>query len=283
MSARAGSQPMRDDPAPLTAEEAVRRLRVDPDRRALVEACYFDDPVLAAADRYHRSPEWREVQRILGSPPKGARALDIGAGRGIASYALARDSWQVTAVEPDPSPLVGAGAIGELAREAGLPIAIETHWGEALPFADESFDLVFCRQVLHHARDLPAFCKGAARVLVRGGLFVAAREHVLSKPDDLTAFLERHPLHALHETEHAFTLREYLAALRQAGLRVERRLNPLSSNINTAPQLRSELLAGQPRWWRALPKPIGLALLTLAGERLQTPGRLYSFICRKPV
>ena len=45
------------------------------------------------------------------------QALDVGAGRGIASYALAREGFTVTVLEPDDSHLVGAGAIRSLAEE----------------------------------------------------------------------------------------------------------------------------------------------------------------------
>lgn len=265
----------------ITWEAAVERLRRDPAQRALVEACYYDDPLAAAAGRYHGSAEWAAVRALIGIARPGARALELGAGRGIASYALARDGWQVTAVEPDPSAIVGAGAIRALAAEARFAIAVETRWGEELPFPDASFDLVFARAVLHHARDLPAFCREAARVLAPGGRFLANREHVISKPEDLPVFLAAHPLHRLYGGEHAFLLSDYERALRAAGLAIERRLNPLASDINLAPQTREQLLAGQPIWWRMLPAPLGLWLLTQAGTWLKAPGRLYSFMAHK--
>ncbi|MCU0885274.1 MAG: hypothetical protein MUC44_10055 [Beijerinckiaceae bacterium] len=73
---------------------------------ALARAAYFDEPV-AAALRYQASAEFGAVRALL--PPKAGRALDLGAGNGILSHALAREGWAVTAVEPDPSELVGAG------------------------------------------------------------------------------------------------------------------------------------------------------------------------------
>ena len=48
------------------------------------------------------------------------QALDLGAGRGISSYALAREGWQVTALEPDPSMLIGAGAIRSLVAKKAM-------------------------------------------------------------------------------------------------------------------------------------------------------------------
>ena len=170
-------------------EEAVLWLRTQPDQQQLVR-CFYDDPLLDAAARYYASTEWIAVRGLL----KGNRgmALDLGAGRGISSYALARDGWKVSALEPDPSEVVGAGAIRSLARDAKLDIGVEQeNWGESLPYPDATFDLVYGRQVLHHARDLHQLCREAARVLKPGGTFVATREHVISRAEDLRIFWRR--------------------------------------------------------------------------------------------
>ena len=60
----------------------------------ICKACYFDDPLSDAAERFSKSLEWRELRKIV-SVVKG-EALDLGAGRGIASYALAKDGWKVS-------------------------------------------------------------------------------------------------------------------------------------------------------------------------------------------
>src|SRR6202040_1201267 len=123
---------------------------------------------------------------------------------GISSYALARDGWRVTALEPDPSDVVGAGAIEQLAAVSNLPIEVVRDWGETLPFADATFDLVYGRQVLHHARDLRTLCAEMGRVLKSGGTFLATREHVIFRDADLAVFLAEHPLHRLYGGENAY-------------------------------------------------------------------------------
>ena len=265
----------------LSWEEAVCRLRTAPEHTGLVQACFYDDPLQAAACRYWASTEWQAVQRVLGK--SRGRALDIGAGRGIAAYALAQDGWAVTALEPDGSDVVGAGAIRALARSTALPIEVVQTWGEQLPFADASFDLVHCRQVLHHARDLPQLCREIGRVLKPGGRVVATREHVISAAHDLQAFLDAHPLHHLYGGEHAYLLADYIGALQRGGLSLEQVLNPYESDINTYPQTTADIKrrwASRLRWpWPGL---IPDLLLSWAGARVKTPGRMFSFVGRKP-
>ena len=154
----------------VTWEEAVQWLRDQPDKQDLVQWCFFDDPLIEAAQRFHGSSEWRATRALLPATP--GVALDLGAGRGIASYALAVDGFRTSALEPDPSHLVGAGAIRNLAWEAKIPITVVEEWGESLPFQDAAFDVVLCRQVLHHARDLRRLCKEIGRVLKSGGVMM---------------------------------------------------------------------------------------------------------------
>lgn len=273
-------------------EAAVRWLREHSDQRELVLACYYDDPLVGAAERYYCSDEWRAIRMNLDGLQRGT-ALDLGAGRGIASYALAREGFAVTSLEPDPSLLVGAGAIRQLATETALSINVCEQYSESIPFPDAHFNVVFGRAVLHHARDLGAACREVFRVLKPEGRFVAVREHVISKASDLDEFLMKHPLHKLYGGEQAFVLKEYLAALRIAGFRRPAILSPLLSPINLFPQtdesLRREVYSRLERYLpvpdlirRSLSQPLPfkllLKLLTFFDNR---PGRLYSFIADK--
>jgi SAM-dependent methyltransferase len=260
-----------------TWEEAVIWLKGQPDQVELVRTCFFDDPLIDAADRYYASSEWQAVRQLVG--PAGGRALDVGAGRGISSYALARDGWHVTALEPDPSAVVGAGAIRQLAADAHLPIEVVMEWGEALPFPDASFDLVYGRQVLHHARSLPLLCAEMARVLKPGGIFLATREHVIFKDADLPVFLAEHPLHRIYGGENAYRLREYKGAIQSAGIRLTNVLNPWASAVNLYPRSISELRelihARLPFVPVAVIRP---SLLPRLGWLLRSPGTAYSFV-----
>lgn len=271
----------------MTWEDAVRWCLRQPDLQQLAKDAYFGDP-LETAKRYHSSPEYAEVRRLL--PSKPGRALDLGAGNGILSHALAEDGWRVTAVEPDPSGLVGAGAIRNMAARSGLPITVVEAFGEAIPLEDADFDVVVARQVLHHAHDLAAFCREMARLVRSGGRVVTLRDHVVTGAAQLDAFFSIHPLHRLYGGENAFTLEAYRGALAAANLRIEREIGPFASVINFAPHtpqtLRQEIAARTgplaPATSALLALPGGFELVLKLLDRFDNrPGRLVSFVCVK--
>jgi SAM-dependent methyltransferase len=283
MKTKADTHPVRP-----TWEQAVASLLKDREGTALARDCYFDGTALEAGQRYWASEEWRAVRRLL--PEVAGSALDVGAGRGIASYALARDGWRVSALEPDPSNLVGGGAIRSMAAQACFPIEVFEAFGERLPFEDGRYDLVLARQSLHHARDLGALVRELHRVLRPGGRLVAVRDHVISRRRDLARFHEVHPLHRFYGGEHAYLLREYTSAIRGAGFSLQRIIGPLESPINYAPLTRETLADGVadrlPDFLNArriarrlLRSP---AIVTVALKILRNvdnrPGRLYSFV-----
>lgn len=277
-------------------EEAVLWLCSQPDQQDLVRACYYDDPLIEAAARYETGEEWKATLAIL--PPPG-HALDIGAGRGISSYALAMAGWKVIALEPDAGSQLGAGAIRDLAAGARLSLEVAESIAEEMPFSDSTFDLVYVREVLHHARDLNLFCRQIARVLKPGGVFLACREHVISVRDDLDSFLGSHPLHFLYGGENAYLLNEYLSAIHTSGLKLRKVLGQYETPINWFP-LTEE------KWREAVQEPVrrrmGKFVADLIGaphhpwsgmlnrglakliSRLgNSPGRLYTFLAYKPL
>ncbi|MGV3554644.1 MAG: class I SAM-dependent methyltransferase [Croceibacterium sp.] len=270
----------------MTWEEAVKWCLDQPERAELARDAYFGDPV-EAAERYHRSAEWAEVRKWL--RPANGRALDLGAGNGIVSWALAKDGWDVVAVEPDPSELVGAGAIRATAERSGVAIRVIEAFGERIPLDEAEFDVVIARQVLHHAKDLPAFCREIARLARPGATIVTLRDHVVSGRHQLPEFFKTHPLHFLYGGENAYTLEQYRSALEAAGLAIVREMRSFESVVNYDPLtpagLRERLaeLAGPARapvhaLLKVVPFAVIRAAATFADRR---PGRLVSYLCRR--
>jgi SAM-dependent methyltransferase len=103
------------------------------------------------------------------------RSLEIGAGTGYFSLNL----LQAGVVEEITCTDISPGMIRTLAANAdrlGLTVRAARADAGALPFADESFDLVLGHAVLHHLPDLPAAFFEFFRVLRSGGRIVFAGE-----------------------------------------------------------------------------------------------------------
>jgi SAM-dependent methyltransferase len=264
-------------------EEAVRWLMNEPGMQELAKAAYFDEP-LTAARRYHASAEFKTLKELLPHTP--GRALDLGAGNGILSWALAKEGWHVTAVEPDPSKLIGAGAIRMLTTEPGVSIEVVEAFGESIPAEPAGYDLVVARQVLHHAKDLSAFCQEMARLGKKGARVVTLRDHVVSDAAQRAEFLKTHPMHKHYGGENAFRLEEYRRAIESAGILIEKQYLSFQSVLNfdptTVPEVKDKIagLAGP------LSPVLGIALkavpdqmvLNMAAAMDRRPGRLVSFV-----
>lgn len=274
----------------MTLDEAIHHVRSNPQYSELVRDSYFGEDLHEAAARFAASAEFAEVLRLLNREPGECTVLDLGAGSGIASWAFAvRGFRQIYALEPSCSTEVGRGAITRLC--AGLPVQTITAWAEHIPLVDEVVDLVYARQVLHHTADLHAAVLECARVLKKGGVLLATREHVCDDQRQLEEFLSSHPIHQLAGGENAFPLDSYLGAIQAANLQILRALGPWDSVINAFPAVRTadELS----RYHRiALERRLGFAgtllsfmppvkLLAWARIKRPKPGRPYSFLAVK--
>jgi SAM-dependent methyltransferase len=93
------------------------------------------------------------------------RALDLACGGGRNALWLASRGWEVVAIDGAPEAI-------RVVREHDPTIdarVMDLEIGEALPFADETFDLVAILYYLHR----PLFAE-ARRVVKRGGIVVSA-------------------------------------------------------------------------------------------------------------
>lgn len=99
----------------------------------------------------------------------GARVLDAGCRDAEHLVRLVEDN-DVTGVGIDPVAWHIERA-EKVVADAGLDDKIELHQVvmQDVPYPDEHFDLVWCRDVLEQVDDLDAALRGTARVLRRGG------------------------------------------------------------------------------------------------------------------
>src|SRR5215469_2670782 len=142
------------------------------------------------------------ITRIYG---KGAlqqqEILEIGCGGGLICEQLARRKATMVGIDPSEGALAEARAH---ARQSGLGniIYYEQASAEALPYADGSFSVIICLDVLEHVRDLKATIAEIARVVLiwygehfPSGLVKGIHNyHDFIKPAELRALLEANEL-----------------------------------------------------------------------------------------
>ena len=157
-----------------------------------------------------RFEERREL--LLADVIAGQRVLDLGCGDGRFSAALVGAGVGVVGVD------VAAEALRRAREHAPEAEFVQVDEGSPLPFADASFDLVWCGETLEHVVDVALLLGEVRRVLVAGGMLLATT-----------------PNHA----------RLVVAYEALAGGPLERRLDPRSDHLRffTARTLR-DLLSG---------------------------------------
>ena len=97
----------------------------------------------------------------------GGRVLDAGCGGGGMPLSLAEEAAGVVGIDPAER-FHDAGV--RLGRERGLRnLHFALADGMALPFRDDSFDLVLSHAVIEHVADAPLYLRECARVLARAG------------------------------------------------------------------------------------------------------------------
>jgi SAM-dependent methyltransferase len=108
----------------------------------------------------------------LAEPRPGKRVLDVACGTGVvarvAAEAVGADG-RVAALDINPDMLAVAAAV----PASGAAIEWVEGSAQALPFADDGFDAVYCQLGLQYFADREGALREMARVLVPGGRVVA--------------------------------------------------------------------------------------------------------------
>ena len=115
--------------------------------------------------RYEEYAPW--MPSVMGfNDFRGARLLEIGCGMGTDLLQFARGGARVTGADLTPRSVEISKARFHLYEMPGDFLITD---GERLPFADESFDVVYSNGVLHHTPGTDVAVREAHRVLKRGG------------------------------------------------------------------------------------------------------------------
>ena len=99
-----------------------------------------------------------EIEAIVRLLPVGCRVLDVGAGTGQQAQRLTELGFAVEAID-----LAG----GDYSRDLVFPVT--SYDGNAIPFPDRSFDVVYSSNLLEHVRDPDRLHAEIRRVLARNG------------------------------------------------------------------------------------------------------------------
>lgn len=146
----------------------------------LYQQWYAVDDDIREAQQFRR--ELEELERLLRvrrhlavvevtpSELAGRDVLEIGSGAGAHSALFAAHGARVTAVDLTPERVrATAKKLKLIQGGSGTPNVALRADAERLPFADESFDVVYSNGVLHHTSDTRKAVSEAIRVLRPGG------------------------------------------------------------------------------------------------------------------
>ncbi len=144
---------------------------------------------------------------------EGKTVLELATGPGMIAKHIASAAKSVVATDFAPNMI-------ETAKKGGVPqnVTFEVADATSLPYADKSFDLVVIANALHIIPDPQKALAQIKRVLKDDGLLIApnfifrksGKHNLWQKILDLVGI----------KFEHEWTAEEYLAFLRQNGLRV---------------------------------------------------------------
>lgn len=185
-------------------------------------------------------------------PPAGRRTLEIGSGEGRVARDLAARGHSVVGLDSSPT-------LARFAKEAATGPSYLLADAAALPFPDESFDLVVAYNSLMDVEDMPAAVAEAARVLSRPGHFCISVTHPFTDTGEFVGegpdarFTMTRPYFGRHRFEGTaqrdgltmtfrgwtYNLEDYAIALERVGLVLEllREPRPTGSSVGNYSEL----------------------------------------------
>lgn len=170
----------------------------------------------------------------------GKRVLEIGLGQGTEAEQLIRRGarWSGLDLTEESVKRVGARlALRDLRHEA-----LQQGSAVAIPWPNDSFDIVFSHGVLHHIPDISAAQSEISRVLGPGGILVAMlyARHSLNYQVSIrvirrAALLAAYPLRRTRWAQRSPMLRDHLTNIERVGLRTYLRMENFTHRSTDGP------------------------------------------------
>lgn len=118
---------------------------------------------------FKNNQEEKEIDFLEKIAPdlKQRKILEVGSGRGEFLTAMKKRGHDIVGIEPDPNK---RELIKTNEKEAGIKVEAIMAPGEEIPFASETFDFLYCNNVIEHCRDPIKLLEESYRVLKPSGL-----------------------------------------------------------------------------------------------------------------
>ena len=146
--------------------------------------------------------------RVTAGLPAASRILEVAPGPGYLAVEIARrGAYRLTGLDVSHTFVEIAN---RNAREAGVDIDFRQGNASAMPFADNTFDLILCRAAFKNFSQPVAAMNEMHRVLKRGGKALIVDLRRDASVDDIDAYIRRSNLGWLNSLVYKLTFRHML-------------------------------------------------------------------------
>lgn len=167
---------------------------------------------------------WHENALSLAPSLQGKAVLEVGCGVGDFAIYLTQQADLVTAVDFSPAAIALAQKKAETQQ---VPVTFQVADAQALPFPDESFDVIFSCECLEHVPGPQQALREMSRILKPGGQLILTTENYSNAIVLywLACWLRKEPYNsgeAIQPIDHFFVFWQVRRFFKRAGLKVHR-------------------------------------------------------------
>lgn len=137
------------------------------------------------------------VKKILHSCSKNIKILEVGAGLGYLTYAIAKEGYDIKGLD------ISSDAVEKARNQFGDYFICEDvfKYGNERP---SFFDLVILTEVIEHVPNPINFCKGLSKLLTPGGKLIISTPNKSAHASDQYWYTELPPVHLTWFSEDSF-------------------------------------------------------------------------------